>query len=44
MPLAALSADSELIHTLEEAVAAVEALFADARKELERAGSVVKDA
>src|ERR1700735_2884847 len=41
MPLAALSADSELIHTLEEAVAAVEALFADARKAV--AAQVVRD-
>src|SRR6202046_5982405 len=32
MPLAALSADSELIHTLRQAVEAVDALFADARR------------
>src|SRR6202161_3119719 len=41
MPLAARSADSELIRTLEEAVAAAEALFADARKAV--AGQVVRD-
>src|SRR6201996_4551806 len=41
MPLAALAADSELIRTLEEAVAAVEALFADARKAV--AAQVVRD-
>src|ERR1700761_5214164 len=41
MPLAALAADSEWIRTLEEAVAAVEALFADARKAV--AAQVVRD-
>ncbi len=41
MPLAARSADSELIRTLEEAVAAVEGLFADARKAV--AAQVVRD-
>src|ERR1700723_1103339 len=41
MPLAARSADSELIRTLEEALAAAEALFADARKAV--AGQVVRD-
>src|ERR1700744_2238880 len=41
MPLAARSADSELLRTLQDAVAAVEALVADARKAV--AGQVVRD-